>query len=166
VTNTAGCSSGGSWEAYTTSKAWTLAQTQGTATVYVAYKDDAGNVSSCIKNTIIHDSLAPESVSVPINAGASFTSEAEVTLNLSATDASPMEMYITNTSGCGSGGSWETYSATKTWTIVQDDVYVKFRDAQGYTIGCVSDTIDFRILALGEWHSGIRMRNGTVKCWG
>ena len=38
VTNSAECSDGGSWESYATTKAWTLAQTNTTATVYVPAK--------------------------------------------------------------------------------------------------------------------------------
>ncbi len=59
ITNTAGCSSNGSYEDYATAKSWTLGQTNGTATVYVKFKDAAGNESDCINDTIIHDNTLP-----------------------------------------------------------------------------------------------------------
>lgn len=59
VTNTAGCGSGGAWESYATSKAWTLGQTNTTATVYVKFRDVALNETGCINDTIIHDTVAP-----------------------------------------------------------------------------------------------------------
>jgi hypothetical protein len=59
ITNTAGCASGGAWESYSTWKSWSLAQTNATATVYAKYKDVAGNETSCINTTIIHDDVAP-----------------------------------------------------------------------------------------------------------
>jgi len=44
--------SGASWEAYGTSKAWTLAQTSGLAAVYVRYRDAAGNETDTYVATI------------------------------------------------------------------------------------------------------------------
>jgi hypothetical protein len=41
------------WEAYGTSKAWTLTSGAGTKTVYVQYKDNAGNISGSFSDTII-----------------------------------------------------------------------------------------------------------------
>ena len=59
ITNASGCAGGGVYEAYSASKSWTLGQTNGTATVYVKFKDLAGNESSCVNDTITHDNTAP-----------------------------------------------------------------------------------------------------------
>ena len=59
VTNIAGCGSGGIYEAFISSKAWTLGQTNGTATVYVKFKDSVGNESGCTSATIIQDNTIP-----------------------------------------------------------------------------------------------------------
>ena len=59
VTNVAGCDSGGVEETYTTSKSWTLGQTNATATVYVKFRDAAGNYGSCEDDTIEHDDTVP-----------------------------------------------------------------------------------------------------------
>jgi hypothetical protein len=143
VTNTAACSSGGAWESYATSKAWTLGQSNALATVYVKYRDQAGNESSCINDTITHDNTAPTSTSISIAAGASLINTTAVTLTLAATGAS--EMYVTNTAGCGSGGAWESYATSKAWTLGQTNavatVYVKYRDLAGNESSCINDTI-------------------------
>src|SRR5690606_27535136 len=59
ITDTAGCGSGGFYEAFNTSKAWNLAQTNGTATVYVKFKDGLDNETACISDTIVHDNQNP-----------------------------------------------------------------------------------------------------------
>jgi hypothetical protein len=49
----------GAWEAYATSKAWTLTAGEDTKTVYVWYRDSIGNTSSYVTDTIIYDITAP-----------------------------------------------------------------------------------------------------------
>ncbi len=99
--------------------------------------------SSLASATYVIDSTAPGSPSVLISSGAAYSGTTSVTLSLSASDAT--EMYVSNTSGCASGGSWESVTSTKSWTLGQSNatatVYAKFRDALGNTTSCVSDTI-------------------------
>lgn len=47
-----GTSTWSGWSAYSTSKAWTLSAGAGTKTVYVQYKDNAGNISASASDTI------------------------------------------------------------------------------------------------------------------
>ncbi|MFK7873661.1 MAG: hypothetical protein AB8C84_10950, partial [Oligoflexales bacterium] len=144
ITNTSGCSAGGTWESYGVSKEnWSLGQTDAVATVYVKYRDHAGNESSCVNDTIVHDSTVPSNESIVIDGG-THTSDGTPDLTLAVTGAT--EMYITNTLGCSAGGVWESYATTKTsWTLGQTNaiatVYVKFRNAAGTEGSCVNDTI-------------------------
>jgi glucose/arabinose dehydrogenase/PKD repeat protein len=46
-------------EAFATTKAWTLASGAGTKTVYVQYRDGAGNWSAAATDTIVYDTTAP-----------------------------------------------------------------------------------------------------------
>ncbi|MBI18066.1 MAG: hypothetical protein CMK60_10385, partial [Proteobacteria bacterium] len=48
-----------SYEAYATSKSWTLANSEGTNTVYVQFKDVVGNVASAVSDTIDFDTTSP-----------------------------------------------------------------------------------------------------------
>ena len=144
ITNTAGCMANGIWESNKSTKNWTLAQTNNTATVYMKFRDDAGNESACINDDITHDDIPPSGVTISINGGASMTNDISVTLNLSAFGAS--EMYITNTAGCMADGAWEAYNTSKTWSLGQTNsfaaVYVKFRDEAGNESACISDNIN------------------------
>lgn len=144
ITNTPGCSAGGIWESYSIAKVWTLAQTNTTAAVYAKFKDDAGNESDCISDSIIHSSLAPTGVSISINGNNSYTNSTSVSLSLTSTGAT--YMYITNTPGCSSGGNWVWFSATKSWILAQTNsiatVYAKYRDGAGNESECVSGTIN------------------------
>src|SRR3989339_369276 len=77
---------GSTWstaEAYATIKNWNLASVDGTKTVYVKYKDNAGNWTGDIADTIIMDATAPAGT-VSINSGASLTMTIGVTLSISA----------------------------------------------------------------------------------
>lgn len=91
---------------------------------------------------ILTDFLAP-SGAVVINSGATYTNSRTITLTLDSGDSS--EMYVTNTAGCESGGSWEPYATTKSWTLGPTNgptrVYVSFRDKSQNASTCESDTI-------------------------
>ncbi len=52
ISNTQSGLSSASWEPYSTTKAWTLTAGQGTKTVYVQYRDGAGNRSAVVTDTI------------------------------------------------------------------------------------------------------------------
>jgi len=127
----------GGWsalEAYATSKAWTLTSGNGTKTVYVRYRDVAGNLSTPLSDQIILDTGLPTG-SVVINSGAAFTNTTSVTLTLSCTDSGSgcSQMQFSN-----DGSSWtalETYATTKAWTLTPGDgaktVSVRYLDAAG-----------------------------------
>jgi hypothetical protein len=48
----AGTTTWSSWQTYSTSKSWTLTTGAGTKTVYVQYRDRAGNISAAASDTI------------------------------------------------------------------------------------------------------------------
>ena len=142
ITNTSGCDANGVWEPAAETKSWELGQLNDNASVFVKFRDNAGNESECIQDSILHDDTAPESPSILIG-NSDFTSANSNLLFLSAVGAS--EVYITNTSDCSSGGIWETMVSTRTWNLGTQNgtsnVYAKFRDLAGNETGCVSDSI-------------------------
>jgi hypothetical protein len=93
------------WEAYTTSKAWALASGDGSKTVYVRYKDNAGNVSTPVSDTIILDTAPPSSSMVALPS----VSPGTFSLAWSASDA---------TSGVANYDLQVRVGATGTWTTV------------------------------------------------
>lgn len=237
ITNSSGCSVGGSWTAYEASASWTLPSANATNTVYAKFRDANGNETSCLSDEILHDNIAPTlSISLPlagavvhsgnvtaftvsgscsedgrsitfsgpggfsgttvcagvsfsaildltsipqgsfeltasmtdvagnvgnatsptyekdtvaptgslaINGGAPTTNDLAVTLGLTSADAA--DMYITNTAACATGGTWESFAASKGWNLQTADatntVYVKYRDAAGNESACYSASI-------------------------
>lgn len=51
--------SGASWETYSTSKSFTLSTGEGTKTVYAKFKDESGNTSSSVSDSIVLDTINP-----------------------------------------------------------------------------------------------------------
>lgn len=139
-------SSWSTWEAYATSKSWTMAAGDGTKTVYAQYRDAAGNVSSSAADTIILDATAPTG-SISINAGAPFTASTAVTLTLSASDAASGVYQMRFSNDNATWNAWEAYATSKSWTLSGGDgvktVYVQFRDNLLNTSGSFTDTITF-----------------------
>ena len=135
ISDSEGCSSGGEWEAFTTSKAWVLEQTNGTSNVYAKFKDDADNESHCIGDSIVHDDTAP-SAPATINDGERMTvaktspsitwdasvdkgsgiSHYEIAIRNAADDSEVLE--FTNVGNFSSPDS-----ETMVWTIDDNDIY-------------------------------------------
>jgi len=131
-----------SWQAYSVSKSWTLPGSDGLKTVYVEFKDNAGNTRLCADAITLDTS--PPVCSIAINGGDDYTGSADVILNLNATDAGSgvTEMRLIDEGTPWT--AWEPYAATRQWTLPSMDgqrvVFVEFRDALGHTSHC-SDKI-------------------------
>ena len=124
------------WETYATSKAWTLSAGDGTKTVYAEFKDGAGNVHPYVYDTIILDTAHPVGT-FSINNGAAYAWTTAATLNMSVTGATQMQFSNDNVNW----SAWESYSATKSWTITYGEntyryVYARFQDAAGNPTTC------------------------------
>lgn len=77
--------SDGTWEAFTTSRAWTLSQANADVTVYTLFKAARGNVSSCVSDTIMHDDVPPQvTFTTPVGF---ITNQPSMKVEWSATDA-------------------------------------------------------------------------------
>jgi hypothetical protein len=120
--------------------------TDNTYAFYAKAVNVAGTTSSCSTANVGYtlDTIAPTSATISINGGAVYTTSTSVPISLTATGA--VQMYITNTAGCGSGGAYENYAVTKSpWTLatanITNTVYVKYRDLAGNETACVSDNI-------------------------
>jgi len=85
---------------------------------------------------------SPTNLSIKINNGATETTSNNVVLNLTASNAS--QMAISNQANFA-GSSWETYTATKYWTLLTGEgsrtVYVKFGGPNSATSSVYSAVI-------------------------
>jgi len=120
------------WESYKTSKEWTLQGRNGQKTVYVKFRDEAGNESKLISASILLDSEPPITGTLLINNGRTLTKSSRVTLSMNARNAD--YMLISNTPDFKEA-NWEEYSPTKIWFLDSNiglkTVYVKFKDKCG-----------------------------------
>jgi hypothetical protein len=134
------------WQPYTETLEWKLAAGDGQKTVYVRFKDYAGNVSAPVSRSIRLDSAAGSEYGLSINNGALFTNQITVELRLSAPALTP-QMMISNDGGFA-GATWEPYNSVRSWQITQygsyvlpRTVYVRFKDASGNVFGPNQDDI-------------------------
>jgi hypothetical protein len=131
-------------ETYTTTKAWTLTTGDGQKTVYVKFKDSAGNWSAAYNNTIILDTSAPTG-SITINNNAQYANSPQIVLTLSAADNSTGIDKMCFSNDNVNWSSPESYNVTKNWNITIGDsektVYVKFSDRVGNWSRTYSDVI-------------------------
>jgi len=123
--------------------AWTLIPGDGTKTVYLQIKDNAGLVSSTYSDTIILDTTPPTG-SVVINGGAALTNSTSVTLTLTYADSGSGVSQARYSNDGTNWTSWEAPAASKAWTLIlydgQHTVYYQVKDNAGLT-GTYSDTI-------------------------
>src|SRR3972149_704045 len=96
-------------ETYAASKAWTLTTGAGIKTVYVRFKDSAGNwTASAISDTIVLDTTAPAATASP--AGGIYNSAQSVTLTCSDSTGSGCDRIYYTTDGTIPGTSSTEYS--------------------------------------------------------
>ena len=133
-----------SWETYASTRSWTLPAGDGAKTVEAEYRDAAGNTSAR-SDSIILDQTAPTG-SFVVNDDAATTGSTAVWLDNSMSDANPLEMRFRDSGGVWT--SWETYAASRSWTLPAGDgaktVEAEFRDAAGNTTAR-SDSITLQI---------------------
>lgn len=153
ITNNSDCGTGGVWEPYSSSKPWSVANT-GNNTVYAKFKDLAGNISSCVSDTINYSAPTgiPTSITISLQGTLNgsphndFTDQANVNVVLGAIGAT--QVYVTNDPTCLAGGSWTAMAGSNltlpSWTLGQtnapNSVFAKFKNSAGES-GCISDSI-------------------------
>lgn len=126
--------SGGVWEVYRTSVAWSLGSGTGIKEVAVDFRDDAGNVSSVAADTIEVDTDAPASPSLTVtNASAGgFVNTAVAQLGLFAVGASKMQI---SRDGFFDSEPLLDYATAATAYLAGADgtkaIYARFIDAAG-----------------------------------
>jgi PGF-pre-PGF domain-containing protein len=127
--------SGATWETYSTSKSWTLLNpsSDGTKTVYINFRDDAGTNTSTSDSIELDTTLATPTLS--INSGSSATNDTDVTLTITANGASQMK--IDNDTNFLNMSSWMDKTSTYNFTLPSGSgsktVYLQVRDEAGNT---------------------------------
>lgn len=134
------------WENYVASTTVTLPSGVGTKTVFVVFRDDAGNETSVVSDTIDFDDAEPTSPSVFIQDGDAYAASVSVMLTLSAVDADFMQI---STDGTFDSEPWTAFASTATIVLPGGDcatvdckiVSVRFRDVAGNISDIATDSI-------------------------
>lgn len=154
----------GTWtnyEPYKTTKDWTLDNTEGLKSVYVTYKDIAGNETTAIYDQIYLDLSGPNINRFVINNDEPYTKHRNVTLNINAVDnfSEVDHLLISN-----DNTNWTkvAYSENIPWTLNpgagNKTVYLKAVDSLGNVSNVVTDDIYFDdVLPFGT----IKINNGA-----
>ena len=153
-----------SWITYATSVPWNLPTGDGSKTVYVQFKDKAGNISpeTQTNDTITLDTKPPIAT-ISINNNEEYTNSTAVTLYLEYSDNSAIDQvrYSNNE------GTWdtnlETPTQTRQWILLPGDgnktVYAQFRDKAHLNSEVISDTI---VLDTTVPNGSIEINNGAL----
>jgi hypothetical protein len=115
-----------------TAQPFLLSAGDGTKNVFVQLRDAAGNVGTATQRTITLDATAPEAASVVINGGDAFAASTSVTLTLTATGATEMQIAV---DGVPDTEPFVAFATSAAATLLAPDgnklVAVRFRDAAG-----------------------------------
>ena len=130
------------WGVYQPGLGWTLPTGDGTKTVYVKFRDRAGNVSPVYSDTIMLETVAPTG-SITINNGDSYVASTNVTVTLAAFDAGSgvTQMMVSNSSNFA-GAAWAAFAASRTRPPSRRGTWRRAEDAESTTgspqgYGCV-----------------------------
>ncbi len=123
ITADSSCLGSGQWTSDFAPRTWSLPQSNALNTVYLKFRDRAGNESACLQQSIIHDNTAPTvALQTPMPAMGSATTTFSWVVNYSGADtislsSSDISLTGTDVSGCavtvaGSGLSSRTVNVT------------------------------------------------------
>jgi hypothetical protein len=136
----------GGWFSPASPPQWTLTSGEGMKTVEAECRDNAGNVSSLVSDTIGLDQTPP-SGSVSIAAGATYTLTRDVTLNLTGFDSggSGLQSMRFKANGTTSWGTWIPFATTHEFSLPEGDgvqgLDCQFADRAENVSAVSSDTI-------------------------
>lgn len=154
----------GTWtayETYKTTKDWTLDTKEGLKSVYVTYKDIAGNETTAIYDQIYLDQSGPEITKFVINNDDTYTKSRDVILSVTAIDnySSVDHLLISN-----DNSTWTKvpYTQEINWTLTEGTgnktVYLKAVDTLGNVSKVYTDSIYLDdVLPIGS----ITINNGS-----
>ena len=129
-----------SWEAFATTKSFTLSSGSGEKTVYAVFKNDFQFESALVSDDILPQPIT--NANITINNDAQYTASRNVTLTIAASGATHMK--VSENSNL-TGVSWESFVTTKSFTLSTSDgsktVYAKFKNDFDMESNAINDQI-------------------------
>ncbi|MBI5694879.1 MAG: hypothetical protein HZC51_03925 [Nitrospirae bacterium] len=129
------------------SSAWQTAYAlhEGSNTLKFSAHDNAANVSEEVRIDVVLDTIPPVIGSVSVDGGAASTKDADVALQVSATDAGSGLGSMRFSNDGETWTDWIPYAATAAWTLAPGDgdktVYAKVMDKAGNISAVATDAI-------------------------
>ncbi|GAB4330210.1 MAG: hypothetical protein OHK0038_04380 [Flammeovirgaceae bacterium] len=143
---------------------WQLkGDTDGEYTVFIKFRDIAGNETAIFKDKIVIDTKSPYDASLKINEGARYTTQMNVNLRIFCRDANEM---MVSESPKFEGSKWEAYKEKKNWLFEGEGegrrfLYVKFRDKAKNESVIAESSIILDVIPPSE--TEILVNNGELK---
>jgi len=155
----------GAWVPVKNTLAWTLSPGDGTKTVEVQFRDEAGATSGARTDTIVLDQTPPTG-SVAISDGYHTTVTIFVTLYFSYLDlqSGVTDLRIRNEGG--TWGNWLNAEEMKSWTLTDiggiRTVEAQFRDAAGNVSEIAADSIEYLADVVAPVIDSLRVNAGRL----
>lgn len=127
------------WEEYKTSSDWTLSGADGYKTVYIQFRDEAGNQSFVATSQILLDTQPPQPGIIRIEGGQTRVKDNQVTLLFNARQAN--YIMVSNSAKFDDGAYWQEYTDKLEWVLTGGEgykrVYAKFKDTSENETGVI-----------------------------
>ena len=139
ITNLRGFPPPARWEEYNTSSNWTLSGADGYKTVYIKFRDEAGNQSFVASSQILLDTQPPQPGIIRIEGGQTRVKDNQVTLLFNARQAN--YIMVSNSAKFDDGAYWQEYTDKLDWVLTGGEgykrVYAKFKDTSENETGII-----------------------------
>jgi predicted GH43/DUF377 family glycosyl hydrolase len=149
------------WKPYAQVMDWQLTEGDGLKTIYVEFRDSAGN-AKVFSGSIQLVTKVPTG-SIVINNGDAITTDRVVTLTLNATDKNGISYVMLSNEPDFLVSLWVRYNKTMTWTLPEtmgpQTVYAKLKNIAGLVSQVVSDNIILDIHEEG-FQGSLNLDNG------
>jgi hypothetical protein len=109
------------WEAYCTTKAWTLGGDYGGHRVFGQFRNDWGRSEYNVVDVITRVATKSDRVSIEINSGAESTNSSSITVDLDIGDAEPTLVSMSLRNEEGTWSSWTPFITPTTWSLSAGD---------------------------------------------
>jgi hypothetical protein len=134
------------WKHFKPNEKLTLPSNEGKNIVYFRVRDKAGNIGE-VNDTIILDTIPPQSLSIVINNAASETDSKEVILKLNAIDRTSGLDQMSFSTESTVWSEWEDYSNSTTFNLTAENgeitIYFRVKDKAGNIANPTIDSITF-----------------------
>jgi hypothetical protein len=139
ITNLRGFPPPARWVEYKTSSNWTISGADGYKTVYIKFRDEAGNESFVASSQILLDTQPPQPGIIRIEGGQTRVKDNQVTLLFNARQAN--YIMVSNSAKFDDGAYWQEYNEKLDWVLTGGQgykrVYAKFKDTSENETGSI-----------------------------